>query len=97
MADRNRNAQIDGEILTQKYGIDMKAMFKGQNIKLSNDVAEGLITSQTSPFAKKTQNDKDFKFYNNSYLYVTFRKEYLERLTTNKLAVNLLKSTRQDI
>lgn len=39
----------------------------------------------------------DFKYYNNSYLYVTFRKEYLDKDTSNKLAVRLLKNSRKDI
>ena len=38
-----------------------------------------------------------FKYYNNSYLYVTFRKPYLKQTNSTMLAKELLKITKEKI
>ena len=40
---------------------------------------------------------KDFKYYNNSYLYVTFRDESLQKYNVKSLASNLVKFTAQKL
>jgi hypothetical protein len=87
---------VSAEVIKKKYGVDMAGIF-GSNMKFSKDAAEGLVSHasyQPSPSLKKK---KDFKFYNNSYVYVTFRKPALEKETSNKLAVSLIKSTKLNI
>lgn len=69
----------------------------GSNMKFSKDAAEGLISHATTIQSPSLKAKKDFKFYNNSYLYVTFRKEFLEKEAASKLAVKLIKSTKQQL
>ena len=87
---------VSADVIKAKYGVDMGSIF-GKNMRFSKDAAEGLISHATSVQSSSLKAKKDFKFYNNSYLYVSFRKEVLEKEAASKLAVKLIKSTKQQL
>jgi len=87
---------VPADVIKEKYGVDMGSLLGG-NMKFSKDAADTLISHATTYQSPEVSKKKDFKFYNNSYIYVSFRKEALQKETSNKLAVRLIKNTKQDI
>ena len=72
---------VPADVIKEKYGVDLGGIFGGSNVRFNKDAAEQLIAHDNAVHDPKMKKKADFKFYNNSYLYVSFRKEALEEKT----------------
>lgn len=65
----DKGDHVSAELLKEKFGLELGPGFKATSF--SKEAAAKL--AQTTFISPDVQKKKDFKHYNNSYIYVSFR------------------------